>query len=260
MNLPRKALLTIYRSIIRPHLDHGDILYDKPNNVNFQDKIEKVRYRACLAITGAIQGTSKEKIYDELGLHSLTKRRWHSKLIFFNKIVNGLLPNYLYSYLHFSSEEIYPLRLAASSKLRPFSSRTKSFKNTFFPYCVNEWNNLKADIRNAKSLNIIKKLVISEKKKENPLFSAYDPLGVKFLTRLRLDFSHLNEHKFRNGFKDTLNPLYTCGVEVETTEPFLLHCQLYSIHRPELFDKIVKIDQHFLNLTAKNQVLVLLYD
>ena len=166
MNLPRKALLTIYKSIIRPHLDYGDILYDKPSNENFQDKIEKVQYRACLAITGAIQGPSKENIFDELGLHSLTKSRWRSKLIFFYKIVNGLLLNYLYSYLHFSSEEIYPLRSAASSKLRPFSSRTISFKNTFFLYCVNEWNNLKADTRNAKSLNIFKKLIISEKKRK----------------------------------------------------------------------------------------------
>ena len=72
---------------------------------------------------------------------------------------------------------------------------TISFKNTFFPYCVNEWNNLKADIRNAKSLNVSKKLIISEKK-ENPLFSVYDLLGVKLLKRLRLDFSHLNENKF----------------------------------------------------------------
>ena len=33
-----------------------------------------------------------------------------------------------------------------------------------------------------------------------------DSLGVKLLTRLRFEFSHLNEHKFRHGFKDTLNP------------------------------------------------------
>ena len=72
VHLPRKVSLTIHKSMIRPHLDYGDILYDKLNNENFQDKIEKVQYRACLAITGAIQGTSKEKIYDELGLHSLT--------------------------------------------------------------------------------------------------------------------------------------------------------------------------------------------
>ena len=46
-------------------------------------------------------------------------------------------------------------------------------------------------------------LIISEEKES---FSVYDPLGAKLLTRLRLDFSHLNEPKFRHGFKDTLNP------------------------------------------------------
>ena len=69
INLPRNALLTIYKSFVRPHLDYGDILYDKPNNENFQNKLEKVQYTACLAVTGAIQGTSRIKLYDELDLH-----------------------------------------------------------------------------------------------------------------------------------------------------------------------------------------------
>ena len=60
INLPRNALLTIYKSFIRPHLDYGDILYDNPNNENFQSKLQKVQYRACLAITSAIKGTSRE--------------------------------------------------------------------------------------------------------------------------------------------------------------------------------------------------------
>ena len=98
VHLPRTALLTIYKSFIRPNLDYGDILYDKPKNENFQNKLEKVQYRACLAITNAIQGTSKDRLYDELDLYSLTNRRWKSKLIFFYKIVNGMLPNYLYSF------------------------------------------------------------------------------------------------------------------------------------------------------------------
>ena len=55
INLPRNALLTIYKSFIRPHLDYGDILYDNPINENFQSKLEKVQYRACLAINGAIK-------------------------------------------------------------------------------------------------------------------------------------------------------------------------------------------------------------
>ena len=69
VNLPRNALLTIYKSFIRPHHDCGDIFYDTPDNEKFQSKIGKVQYRTCLATTGAIQGASKEKIYDELGLH-----------------------------------------------------------------------------------------------------------------------------------------------------------------------------------------------
>ena len=60
VNLPRSALLTIYKSFIRPHLDYGDILYDKPNNENFPNKIEKVQSRACLTIADAIQGTSRK--------------------------------------------------------------------------------------------------------------------------------------------------------------------------------------------------------
>ena len=51
VNLPRNALLTIYKSFIRPHLNYGDILYDKPSNDNFQSKMEKIQNRACLAIT-----------------------------------------------------------------------------------------------------------------------------------------------------------------------------------------------------------------
>ena len=48
--------------------------------------MEKVQYRACLAITGGIQGTSREWLYEELGLHSLVKRRWRNKLVFFIKL------------------------------------------------------------------------------------------------------------------------------------------------------------------------------
>ena len=63
VNLPHNALLTINKSFIRPHLDYGDILYDKSSNGNFQSKMEKVQYRACLAITGGIQGTSREQLF-----------------------------------------------------------------------------------------------------------------------------------------------------------------------------------------------------
>ena len=37
---------------------------------------ESFQYKFALAITGAIKGMSKEKLYDELGLENLKDRRW----------------------------------------------------------------------------------------------------------------------------------------------------------------------------------------
>ena len=70
-NVSRKALITVYKSFIRLHLDYDDILYEKPENENFKNKL----IRACFAITVVIQGTPRQKIYDNLGLHSLSKKR-----------------------------------------------------------------------------------------------------------------------------------------------------------------------------------------
>ena len=92
----------------------------------------------------------------------------------------------------------------------------------FFPYCINEWNNLNLEIRDFRSLNIFKTSILSEKKRKNLLFPVHDPLGAERLTRLRLKFSHINEHKFRHGFNDTISPACACGTEVEITENFLL--------------------------------------
>ena len=56
-------LITIYKAFVRPRLDYGDILYDQAFNLSFQQKLESIQYRACLAITCSIRGTSREKIY-----------------------------------------------------------------------------------------------------------------------------------------------------------------------------------------------------
>ena len=62
--IPRASLLTIYKVFVRPHLDYGDIIYDKLDNESLKDWVEKVQYNAALAITGAIRGTSRERIYN----------------------------------------------------------------------------------------------------------------------------------------------------------------------------------------------------
>ena len=72
--LPRSTLLTIYKTFIRSRLDYANIIYDQAYNSAFHDKLESIQYNACLSITGAIRGTSTEKIYQELGLESFKPR------------------------------------------------------------------------------------------------------------------------------------------------------------------------------------------
>ena len=52
--LPWQSLLTIYKSFLIPHLDYGDDIYDQPLNESLPN------IKAALAITGAIQGSSRE--------------------------------------------------------------------------------------------------------------------------------------------------------------------------------------------------------
>ena len=40
-HLPRKSLLTIYKSFVRPHLDYDDIIYDNSENETLINKLQE---------------------------------------------------------------------------------------------------------------------------------------------------------------------------------------------------------------------------
>ena len=159
IHLPREALLRIYKSFVRPNLDYGDIIFDKPNNESFKSRTESIQYKARIAMTGAIQGISRERLYRELGLESLSDRCWFRKLTFFYKIVKGLSPPYLTKYVNLRSTSNHQTRSANKNNLQEFSCRTNSFKNSFFPFCVREWNKLDNTIRDAESIKQIKSML-----------------------------------------------------------------------------------------------------
>ena len=61
-------------------MDFGDIICSKPNNES--NKIECIQYKTYTTITGAIQGISRERAYQELGLESQRDRCRFRKLTF----------------------------------------------------------------------------------------------------------------------------------------------------------------------------------
>ena len=70
------------------------------------------------------------------------------------------------------------------------------------------------------------------------MLSVHDPQCVKLLSRLK--FSHLNEHRFRNNFKECLSHMCGCGLEIESTQHFL-HCRFYHVERSELLNSLQEI-------------------
>ena len=74
----------------------------------------------------------------------------------------------------------------------------------------------------------------------NSTYKICDISGVKLLTKLRVHFSALNEHRFKHAF-DCLSPVCFCGKDNENNKHFLLHCPLYDVLRGDLFDQLSDI-------------------
>ena len=148
ISVSRQSLLTIYKSFARPILDSGDIIYGKPQKCFFKEKIERVQYNACLAITGAFKVTSRGCLCQELRSLSFKKQKMAAETVdFFYKIVKGLLPKYLTLYLELLNNPIYQTRCRAKNNVKQTPSRTVNFNNTFPSYCSQEWNNFSDNIK-----------------------------------------------------------------------------------------------------------------
>ena len=81
------------------------------------------------------------------------------------------------------------------------------------------------------------------KPSSNSLFNCHSLKGIKLITRLRLDLSHLRMHKFRLNFQDTLNPIWSCGDDIETAIHYLLHCSNYSDEGRTLLEGLQSIGE-----------------
>ena len=69
-----------------------------------------------------------------------------------------------------------------------------------------------------------------------------------FITRLRLGLSHLRQHKLKHSFQNYLNSFWSCGLDIESTVHFLLHCPTYIIERRTLLSTIANTDNNLLDL------------
>ena len=84
----------MYKSFILPILDYADVVWD--NCTQYQsDALEDIQLEVIRTITGAVRGTSHQKLYKESGFITLKERRKRHKLILYFKYINGMLPEHL---------------------------------------------------------------------------------------------------------------------------------------------------------------------
>ena len=182
------------------------------------------------------------------------------KYTFFYKIVKGLSPRYLTKYFNLRSTSNYQTRSANKNNLQEFYCRTESFKHSFFPFCVREWNKSDNTIRDGESIKQFKLVLKSFfSLNQRLLFSMHDPVGVKLLTRLRLQFILLNEHKYLHYFKDCVRPMCDWGAEKETTSHFSLSCHFFANERQKHRDDVYRLNVSIKHLNEESLIDVLLY-
>ena len=139
----RTILDQIYKLYIRPHLDYGDIIYhkyDPHTTLDATKRLEQTQYSAALAITGAWRGTSRQRLYDELGWEDLYHRRWFRRLCHFYNLRKSRQPEYLFDEIPATREISYSLRNV--NEYDAAVCRTNRFSNTYFQNVLLEWNAL----------------------------------------------------------------------------------------------------------------------
>ena len=100
----------------------------------------------------------------------------------------------------------------------PQIERTMRFLNTCFQNCVSEWNRPDVSEHSGTTISEFKKrLLLHIRPSKISTFDIHDLIGIKLLTRLRVEFSDLHEHRFRHNFLCS-SPFCSCQTGIEDND------------------------------------------
>jgi len=264
--LPLKTLDSMYKALTRPHLDYCDVIYHIPSKQNqlgevlnyLMEKAEQVQYQAAVAITGTWRGSSRSKLYEELGWESLSDRRLSRRIMHFHKIVNNKTPSYLHNKLPPHRRALY--RFNNDNTFQEIRFNSDRYMNSFFPNVVKLWNTVILDFEVMPSITILKRHLLSffrpEKKR---IFNIFNPIGIRNIFCLRVGLSPLRSHKKSHGFIDTPSAICSCNLGIEDINHFLFLCPFYTNQRVSLIDNVSRVLQKYNLANLLNQSHLFLY-
>ena len=182
---------------------------------------------------------SRDSLYFETGWEPLSDRRKIQRLKIMYKIHNDLVPDYL-------SEIIPDMRCNASAYTTRNSQnysipvcKLQTYKSSFVPTVINEWNSLPLNTRLSSSLSVFKSKIKQKITEAPPYFNFGKRRNNILHTRLRHNCV-LNADLHRCNIISS--PLCSCG-KVENTHHYFFSCPNYNEARKEFFDKFLRFNK-----------------
>ena len=244
-SLKRNTLKVLYTTYIRSVLEYADTVWDNiPQNLS--NRIEQINKNAIRCITGLTISTTSKNLYKESGLLPLNKRRKFHRLVQMFKIINGLSPNYLQQLLPQTRLDRNPYVVRGGNLFTNFLCRTETFRNSYLPSTVRDWNLLPEDLKNSASVASFKyKLKQTNEFRHTtpPIWYSYGTRHSNiYLTRMRNNCSALANDLFINHV--VINPICgNCNLNrAEDAEHFFLECPKYDLARQDMFSVFATLD------------------
>ena len=245
-----KTLDQMYKALVRSHLNYCDITYHIPSHQNqapigvtqnsLMEKCERIQYQAALAISGAWRGSSRSKLYKELGWESLSDRRMDRRTLQIHKIFKNNTPSYLSDKLPPNCRALFSGNIR--NTIREIICKSNRY---FFPDAIASWNIFIKHFDDVPSFDILQKHINTFfRPKTKSTFGIHDPVGPRYLFQLRMSLSPLRSHKFRHNFADTPSEICRCEQGIEDTSHFIFSCpSSYAIQRATLTASLINILQ-----------------
>lgn len=149
--------LTAYLTLVRPTLEYGCIVWD-PYTKNQIARIEKVQRRAARFILSRYKSTdSVSGMLSELKLPQLLERRRVARLKFLY-LLRGNFFN-INTGLYLTKRSARTLRSSHNEQLTTLQARINTFKYSFFPRTIEEWNSLPQHITQTDSVSLFEKSI-----------------------------------------------------------------------------------------------------
>ena len=157
--LDRETLLLLYKTLILPIIDYGDMAY---HGLNQQDAhcLQKLQNIACRAILRADMRTHIDEMHGELQVSTLYQRRCQHIVTLVFKFLNGMGPTSCCNLLQYvCCTHTVQTRASENQTLHVPLTRLKVTDNDFTVIGPKLWNQLPFNIKSIGSLEEFKVMI-----------------------------------------------------------------------------------------------------